>query len=108
MLIWTEFTYVNHSGVKPMRMFVVGTVLVISCAVLVLVLKVVGVPNTISLPISIGVAVIGFAMQLYAAISMKRKFEQEMLKAAEEQHSLLLHVSKLPPAEAIAILLRGK
>ena len=91
-----------------MRTFVIGTVLLIFSSVLVLILKVLGVPNAVSLPVSITLACIGFALQLYAAFSLKRKFEQEMREAAEVHHSLLLHASKLPPSEAIALLLSRK
>ncbi len=91
-----------------MRGFIVGSVMVLIAAILVPILQILDVPRQLAVGISIGIAFLGFAIQLWSAFSYRRKFDRDMREREEAHRAHLAHVATLPPDEAIKQLLRPK
>lgn len=88
-----------------MKGFFIGTIVVIGSAVSMPVLMLMGLFNTISAVVVMGVAFVGFIIQMWSAFIMKFGFEREMRQKREAHEALKREVAKLPPQEVIDRLL---
>lgn len=90
-----------------MKTYLVGTILVVLGAILVFTLTALGFSHTISVTCGLGISVIGFGVQMWTTFSTKLKFEKEMKQAEVNHAAIMAAASKLPPEQAIALLLKN-
>lgn len=90
-----------------MKVYGIGTALVIAAALLMILLLWLGVSPPVASGVGIAVAIVGFVMQMYSALSMKAASEKEFARAQQAHADLLERACKLPPEEAVALLLGG-
>lgn len=88
-----------------MKNWLVGTGLVIGGGVLVVLLIVLGLPRQVAVGVGMAVSIGGFAIQMYTAFSMKSSFERQHRMAQQEHEALMERAQKLPPEQAIQLLL---
>ncbi|MBI2065005.1 MAG: hypothetical protein HYT62_03075 [Candidatus Yanofskybacteria bacterium] len=88
-----------------MKNWLVGTGVVISGGFLVVLLMALGVSRQISFGIGVPFIVGGYIIQMYAAFSMKAFYERQDRLAQREYEALMERVQKLPPEQAIQLLL---
>ncbi|NTW13813.1 MAG: hypothetical protein HGA31_02150 [Candidatus Moranbacteria bacterium] len=88
------------------HLFMKGTALLIAVFPVSGILMVLHVDRYYSTIVTIALAVIGFAMQLYALFSEKNSFERDMRRKREEQERTMEKAMTLPPEQAIDMLLK--
>lgn len=88
-----------------MRNWLVGAGMVIGGALLIPLLIVLGLSQKIATIVSIVVAVCGFAVQMYAAFSMRASFRREQRLARQKHEAIMRKAKELSPEQAISLLL---
>lgn len=88
-----------------MKNWLIGTGMVISGGILIMLLEVMGLSRQAAVSIGVAVSVGGFVVQVYTAFSMKSSFERQHKLAQQEHRALMKRAQELPPEQAIQLLL---
>lgn len=84
-----------------------ATTLVIVAALLPVPLTLMGLPRAWAAGAPVALACAGFALQMWAAFSLRRRHVRDLQGIQRRHRDLMDAASKLPPNEAVALLLEG-
>ena len=88
-----------------MKNWLVGTGVVIGASMVWALLIAAGVPHFVAAGVCGVLALAGFALQVYAALSMKAEGERSIRRMQQDHEALLRRARELPPEEAVRLLL---
>ena len=90
-----------------MKGLYIGTGMVICGCLLLPLFVVMGIPLGFAKALSIGIACVGFFIQIRWAFLIRAHNERELQKTREGHEALMKEVQGMPPEEAIKKLLKG-